>query len=79
MSIFYSVKFKPGRYKIAPFPANRNVWTIGREDDGVMIGFATSENDAKHICLALNLVEAQINGFDTETIALLKSLEKLRN
>jgi hypothetical protein len=80
MTIVYSVKFAAGRYKVLPPGAMiEKAWTIGRDDDGVIIGFAFEEEQAKHICLALNLVDAYIGGDTTSQRDILKALERFRH
>lgn len=78
MAIVYRVQFEPGRYKYRQNPINDLAWDIGREDNGTYIGFAFSENAAKHICLALNLVDAYIGGDTSAQTDLLKQLQRLR-
>jgi hypothetical protein len=79
MRLVYRVQFEPGRYKYRQNPVNGLAWDIGTEDNGRYIGFAFSENDAKHICLALNLVDAYIGGNTSDQNELLKALQKLRH
>lgn len=75
-----TVKFRLGRYKYASSPetVNGQSWIIGREDDGEMIGFAFTEAQAQHICLALNLVDAHIRGRGEDKLRLLRELTKLQ-
>jgi hypothetical protein len=77
--IVYKVAFRPGRYKFIKNPINDALWMIGREDDGSYIGFAFSENDASHICLALNLVDSYICGDTVAQMEMLMQLQKLRH
>ncbi len=74
----YRVIFKPGRYKYMQNPINDLAWDIGRDDDGKVIGFAFSENEAAHICLALNLADAYITGTTSDQMDLLRKLQSLR-
>ena len=78
MAFLYNVRFLPGRYKVLP-PGPVKAWQIGREDDGTIAGFAFEENEAKHICLALNLVDAYISGDTSAQREMLQALGKLRN
>jgi len=76
--ISYAVTFSPGTYKIWKNPVNPHAFMIGNEDTGHTVGFAFEENDAKHICLALNVVHAQITGNRKYELELMRELEKLK-
>lgn len=76
--IVYNVSFRPGRYRWTRKEAAQPYYAIGRVDDGVVIGFAFSQQEAEHICLGLNLADAVISGNREDARALLKSLESLR-
>lgn len=79
MTLQYQVTFTPGQYKYAKNPNDPHSYIIGREDDGRIIGFAFREEDAKHICLALNLVDHYICGNTGPQMDILKALEKFRH
>ena len=76
--IAYKVIFRPGRYKYQRNPVNDLAWNIGRSDDGKVIGFAFAENEAAHICLALNLADAYVTNQTDDQMDLLRKLAKLR-
>jgi hypothetical protein len=76
--ISYAVTFHPGVYKVSRNPVNPHAWVIGREDTGRTVGFAFEENDAKHICLGLNVVHAQVTGNREYELELMRELEKLK-
>lgn len=79
MDLVYRVTFRPGRYRYMLNPVNEGSYMIGRVDDGKMMGFAFTEEDAKHICLALNATDAIISGAGGDKMELLRALEKLRH
>jgi len=75
----YQVKFLPGRYKyVKKMGDNGPVYMIGREDDGRIVGWAFEEEGAKHIALALNLVDAYVTQDTDSEREILKALNKLR-
>lgn len=78
MNLVYRVTFRPGRYRYTPNLSNLKSWMIGRIDDGKIIGFAFTEEDAKHIVLALNAVDGLIAG-TADHKELLRALEKLQH
>lgn len=79
MPMEYQVQFRPGRYNyVSRMGANGVVYMIGRTDDQSIIGWTFEEERAKHIVLALNLVDAYIT-HDTESEReIIKALGKMR-
>lgn len=88
--ITYSVTFRPGRYKYVTaaemgMPQNplmklhgKQAFIIGREDDGATVAFCFEEEEAKHICLGLNLLDAYITGNSAEQKTILAQFERLK-
>jgi hypothetical protein len=89
-SVSYRVTFRAGRYKYVSaremgmgpkllVPGAQECWIIGRELDGATIGFCFEEEEAKHIVLSLNLLDAFMTG-DTaaqrEFLALFERMKK---
>lgn len=80
----YQVTFTPGLYRYYPNTTPRSAsappsWVIGKIDTQDIIAFTFSENEAKHVCLALNLVNHYICGNTLEQTEILKALEKFRH
>ncbi len=79
MPIMYQVTFHPGRYKyVKEMGSHGPVYMIGREDDGKIVGWAFEEESAKHITLALNLVDAYVTKDTDSEREILIALNKLR-
>ena len=80
MPFEYRVQFRPGRYRYVEHtgPSGRPIYMIGRADDGELIGWSFDEERAKHIMLALNLVNAYISHDTKEEREILVALNKLR-
>lgn len=76
--IAYKVIFRPGRYKYMRNPVNESSFMIGRSDDGATIAFTFTENEAAHVCMALNLADAYITNQTDDQMDLLRKLDKLR-
>jgi phosphoribosylaminoimidazole carboxylase (NCAIR synthetase) len=76
--LVYKVIFRPGRYKYIRNPVNEASFMIGRDDDGTTIAFTFTENEAAHICMALNLTDAYITNQTEDQMDLLRKLAKLR-
>jgi hypothetical protein len=79
MRLVYRVQFEPGRYLFRQNLVNPLIWDIGCTETGRFLAFAFTEDEAKHICLALNLVDAYIGGNTSDQSELLKALQKLRH
>lgn len=80
VEVTYTVKFNPGRYKIAMAKGlAQPTWIVGREDDGKAVGFFFEENAALQVCYAMNLADAHLRGDAIETRSLMSKIEKLRD
>lgn len=79
----YTVTFVPGRYKIdktkMKAPDGSPIYTVGREDDGRVIGFFFEIDSAKQVCFALNIADAHLRGDTIDRNALLREFEKLKD
>lgn len=76
----YMVRFRPGRYKVASKDLpNGRCWLIGREDDGEIAAWSWNEIQAKHVCLALNVVDSYLGGDAVANRELLAALSKMRD
>ena len=80
MSIEYHVTFRPGRYQIVEHvgPSGKPVYMIGRSDDNQIIAWTFDPERAKHVALALNLVNAYIAHDTVEEREIIKALDKMR-
>lgn len=81
----YQVTFTPGTYRYYKNPtpptsiSQKESWLIGRIDTQDIIAFTFTEEAAKHVCLALNLVHHYIHGNTSVQMDILKALEKFRH
>lgn len=86
--ISYQFKFVPGNFRYAKQTAHPMMAPVGAkpieywavfdtENDRVMCQ-TESENDAAHICLALELVSSYVRGDGTANREILQKLSKLR-
>lgn len=84
LQLQYQVTFTPGLYRYYPnptpkSPGARDSFVIGRIDTQEIIAFTFTENEAKHVCLALNLVSHYIGGNTSEQGEILRALDKFRH
>jgi hypothetical protein len=59
-------------------PGQSECFIIGRELDGATIGFCFEEEEAKHIVLGLNVLDAFITGDTAAQKQFLATFEKLK-
>lgn len=69
------------RYRYVEHMSTNNLpyWIIGNTDTSANICFAYSEMEAQHICLALSLLDAHVQGYEAEKLSILREAEKLRS
>lgn len=87
--VVYRVTFIAGRYKyvdsaVTGMPqtaaalGGKRTFLIGRDDDGHVTAFCFEEDEAKHICLGLNLLDAFVTGDTDAQKAFLQQFERMK-
>ncbi len=84
MAVFARVKFQLGKYKFTLASNSGDgitapkTWVIGREDTGATIAFTFEEENAKHVCLALGLLDSFATGDRQAQGEFLRAFDKLK-
>lgn len=78
-SLVYNVRYTPKKYRVVPqFNGTHHFWGVCDTDSGAIALFAFEENIARTAALALEIVNAHVNGDMKEATELLRALERMR-
>lgn len=76
----YTVTYTPDAYYVEEIPPQINTphyWTINSKATGKQVAFAFDENIAKTLCLALELIKAQVSGDSKKATQILRLIDRL--